>query len=165
MKTLHANDAVRLPKKMITVAPEVRLLDALQLMQEHDIHHLVVCPELDDVRGVISDRDIVSRGKVEGERIVFSKATVSEVMHPITHPVTEAMTLEQVLANFRDWHVSALPVVRSGKLVGIITEKDLLRVFSRFMVTEEETPPAWGQIVLAHPICQSAMRMLDTVGI
>lgn len=165
MRTLHAHDATSIPKKMITVAPEVRLLEALQLMQTHDIHHLVVCPDQNDVQGVISDRDIFSRGVIAGDQFTFSSTTVAEVMHPITHPIIESMTLQQILTNFREWHVSALPVVRGGKLVGIITENDLLRVFGRLMAHDEEDPPAWGQIILAHPLCQSAMRMLDTVGI
>lgn len=54
-------------------------------------------------------------------------ATVGDVMerHPVT--CTEDDTLEQVATLMHERHLSRLPVIRSGRLVGIVARGDILR--------------------------------------
>jgi CBS domain-containing protein len=52
---------------------------------------------------------------------------VAEVMHDEPHTVTADDTLETAATVMHDHDVSRLPVVRDGRLVGIIARNDILR--------------------------------------
>ena len=54
-------------------------------------------------------------------------ATVADVMDANAPTCTEDNTLEQVATVMHDRNVSRLPVVREGKLVGIISRGDIVR--------------------------------------
>ena len=54
-------------------------------------------------------------------------ATVADVMTPTPPTCAEDDTVEQVATVLHDQHLSRLPVVRDGKLVGIVSRGDILR--------------------------------------
>ena len=54
-------------------------------------------------------------------------ATVADVMDPDAPTCSEDDTLEQVATIMHERNVSRLPVVRDGKLVGIISRGDIVR--------------------------------------
>ncbi len=59
------------------------------------------------------------------------KVLVTEIMsaHPVT--VTEDQTLVQVADLFQDRYLTRVPVVRNGKLVGILARRDLLYGYTK----------------------------------
>ncbi|HXG52658.1 MAG TPA: CBS domain-containing protein [candidate division Zixibacteria bacterium] len=105
---------------------------ARQLMAKHRINQL---PVLDNDRlvGIVTDRDIrdayptsmlIGRAR-EIDRFA-ERYTVEEVMtHNIltVQPETPLLTAVELLRRHR---IGSLPVVKAGKLVGIITRSDIL---------------------------------------
>ena len=88
------------------------------LMEEHGIHHLLVCQTPKRLAGVISDRDLRGRpGKTAAELMTADVVTVT----PDT-PLSTAITC------LIERRFSCLPVVNGQQLCGLITSKDLMLV-------------------------------------
>jgi len=119
----------------ITTGPDTPVLEARQLMIQKRIRHLLVA-EGGKLLGIVTDRDIrlnlpspatsLSVWEVNyllARMTVESAMTTSVVVVSPRHDATEAASL------MLDHTIGALPVVDGGRLVGIITETDLLRAF------------------------------------
>ncbi|MFA9559051.1 acetoin utilization AcuB family protein [Evansella sp. AB-rgal1] len=114
---------------VIVITPEHTINEALQLMLEKKIRHLPVVNGDNDIIGIISDRDIrdASPSVFETDSSQYLHKPVKEIM------VTDVMTalpydfVEEAAYTMTEYHISCLPIEEDGKLIGIITEKDLLR--------------------------------------
>jgi len=118
---------------LLTVHPEDLVDLAASLMDWERIRHI---PVEDDGKlvGLISHRAVlrlVARGHLD--RTSTEKVSVREIMRPDPITVTPNTTTLEVLRMMRDHKVGALPVVDEGKLVGIVTEHDLISVSSRLL--------------------------------
>jgi acetoin utilization protein AcuB len=88
------------------------------------------------VVGIVTDRDIKRAtpsllsgvDQEEYDRILTTTA-VSQVMTRSPFTVTPSMRLKDAVKILIDRKFGALPVVESGKLVGIVSAIDLLRAF------------------------------------
>jgi len=125
-------------RKVITVAKETTIIEARELMNQHDIRHLPVVDAENYLVGIITDRGVRSAlpfnwDKVSTdpqEREKWSHLKVGEVMtaNPIT--IAPTHTLQDALLLIQDKKMGAFPVVDAdGKLTGIISIRDLLRAF------------------------------------
>ncbi|MEC3885023.1 acetoin utilization AcuB family protein [Halobacillus sp. HZG1] len=116
-------------EKVITLSPEETIEKALKLLHEHHIRHIPIINEENEVIGIVSDRDVR-----DASPSVFDKETAhEELKNPIrsimTSPVTTVHPLdfvEEVASIFYEQEIACVPVTRDEKLVGIITEKDML---------------------------------------
>ncbi|PRQ07381.1 CBS domain-containing protein [Enhygromyxa salina] len=118
---------------LFTLHPEDLVDLAASLMDWERIRHI---PVEDDGKlvGLISHRAVlrlVARGHLD--RVGSEKVAVREIMK--TDPITVApnTTTLEVLEIMRDQKVGSLPVVDGDKLVGIVTEHDLIAVSSRLL--------------------------------
>jgi len=105
-----------------TVAPSDSLKDALEKMLSKDIGNVVVV-EKDVPVGIVTERDILRR-VAKGEDV--SKLLVREIMSsPVITATPENNGIEAVDIMHRN-NIRRLPVVDRGRLVGIVTQKDLI---------------------------------------
>ncbi|MDA4129563.1 MAG: CBS domain-containing protein [Thaumarchaeota archaeon] len=110
-------------KTVFTLPPSRKTIDALDAMVKNDIGAVVVT-ERGKITGIITERDIVreitkSFDYLDRKLLETSKRTVITV-EPTT-PLWEAFAL--MLKN----KIRRLPVLKNGKLVGIVTERDLFK--------------------------------------
>lgn len=104
---------------------------AAHLMDWHQVRHVPVEGAEGELEGLISHRAMMRvftqrRGR---ERSLL----VRDVMRrdPVTvQPVTSTLRAMQLM---REHRISALPVIEGGKLVGLVTERDLIRVSTRLL--------------------------------
>lgn len=116
-------------EKVITLSPEETIEKALKLLHEHHIRHIPIINKDNEVIGIVSDRDVR-----DASPSIFDKETHhEELKNPIrsimTSPVTTVHPLdfvEEVASIFYEQEIACVPVTRDEKLVGIITEKDML---------------------------------------
>ena len=106
-----------------TVAPTMPASDAWELMHRLQVHHLVV-KEGATVVGVLSDRDL---GSYRGSA-VRTRRTVAELMTNRIVTVNHDDTVRQAANRMRGRTIGCLPVMNKGRVVGIVTISDLLRL-------------------------------------
>lgn len=106
----------------ITLHPDATIGEALQLMKENKIGGIPIIDSGDNLVGILTNRDLRFETRLD--------AKVSELMTAedlITAPEgTDLIAAEKILKKYK---IEKLPVVsRDGKIVGLITYKDILRV-------------------------------------
>jgi CBS domain-containing protein len=120
-----ADDYVRavMSAPVIQVAPDATVAQALRTMIDRDIGSVVVA-EGESAIGVFTERDLTRR-ILDDSSLLDRK--VGEVM---SSPVTTIGPDEEVVFVFRlmnEKGIRRLPVVQDHRLVGIVTERDLLQ--------------------------------------
>jgi CBS domain-containing protein len=110
-------------RDVVTVTPDETVDRAVRLMVDHDIGSVVV---EDDGRpvGLFTERDLTRRILDEAGLL---RRRLGDVM---SAPVVSAEPGQQIVGAFELMnakHLRRLPVVEGGRLVGIVTERDLLR--------------------------------------
>lgn len=116
-------------KNVTTLSPSDTVEDALQTMRHNKIRHVPIVTEEGKVVGIISDRDLKeivpsSISEIKDHSIYTIK--LAEIMTTnliIGHPMD---FVEEAAVIFYDNKIGALPIISNDKLVGIITETDLL---------------------------------------
>jgi acetoin utilization protein AcuB len=130
----------RMSKHPITATEDVPINQALKLMRDEKVRRLPVLNKKGELVGVVSERDLlyaspspVTSLSIHELHYLVSKITVDEVMTREVITVTEYTPLEEAARIMADNKIGGLPVVRDGKLVGIITESDLFKIFTEIL--------------------------------
>lgn len=128
-----------------TIAPDTAPAEAIRIMDKHRIRHL---PVVEDGRliGVVSDRDLLA---ATGWLTSSATETLAHEVRAIMHaPVKTLDPQDQLVTASLQLilhGIGCMPVVDGDRLVGIVTDVDLLRTFlvaSRDgKLTGEHNPP------------------------
>ncbi|MEW6719138.1 MAG: CBS and ACT domain-containing protein [Thermodesulfobacteriota bacterium] len=109
---------------------------AMDLLKEHEIRHLPVLKDGDKLVGILSERDIKqaspsSATALEIREIFYllDKIKVKQIMTRRPYTVSSTTPIEEAALIIREKKIGCLPVVDNGKLVGIITETDIIDAF------------------------------------
>jgi len=108
--------------QVVTVNVDDTIDHAITLMVRHRISGLPVLDRAGLPVGIISEFDLlelICEGQAEQDK-------VSHYMSPKLFGVAEEDSWVTVVDAFRTKHVRRLPVLRDGKLVGIVTRHDLM---------------------------------------
>ena len=119
----------------ITTGPDTPVLEARQLMIQKRIRHLLVA-EAGKLLGIVTDRDIrlnlpspATSLSVWEVNYLLARMTVESAMTTSVVVISPRHDAKEAALLMLDHKIGALPVVDGGRLVGIITETDLLRAF------------------------------------
>ncbi len=116
----------------IVVSPDASLADAYALMVENEVRRLPVVDR--ELIGIITYSDILRHVPVavdevdEATRVLLTQRTVREVMTYSPMTINPSATIQEAAERMLEYQVSGLPVVRNGKVVGMITESDIFRL-------------------------------------
>lgn len=119
----------RMTRPPVTINGEMSVGQALKIIEEHKLRHLPVLDAEDALVGIVSEKDLL---RAKGDDLV------EQVMTTKVITVTEYTALEDAARIMADHRISSLPVLRDGRLVGIITETDLFQVFLELLGGREE---------------------------
>ena len=111
--------------QVISVSPEETVAVAARLMTRHNVGALPVCGDDGRLRGIVTDRDIVTRC-VALER-PMQQTSVARVMTSRVATVPPTASVDQAAAMLAKEQVRRLPVVEGRRLVGMVTLSDLSR--------------------------------------
>ena len=137
----------------VTVTENTSIQNAIELMKEKGFRHLPVVAKEMKLKGFITLSDL-KQGLIPA---MVGDLTLSDLM--IIDPITVAPDddLETAARLIYEHKISGMPVVVNDKLVGIITESDILRAFidmmgiltggSRLDVAVGDQPEAFNQVV------------------
>ena len=105
------------------VRPEASLIQAAKQMKQENIGSIPVCNDKGEILGIVTDRDIVIRALSEDSQ----KNTVAEIMTTAIISATPNMNTHEAALLLSKYQIRRLPVVSSGKLVGMLSIADIAR--------------------------------------
>lgn len=122
----------------VCIDEDESLDQALACMEAHSVRHMPVIRR-ECLVGVISDRDLLEAtgwlpSRVHACRGVGNAPTlqnVGELMHAAVVTIDPEATLVDASAQFIQYGIGCLPVVDEERVVGIVTEMDLLRAYTQ----------------------------------
>ena len=107
------------------IAPEATVYEALELMAAKNIGSLVVI-EQEHVAGMFTERDYARKVSLKGRS--SKTTTVRELMTPDVLYVSPDDTIENCMALMTEKRLRHLPVMESGKLAGVVSIGDIVKV-------------------------------------
>lgn len=156
-------------RQVVTIRPEIGMLEARSLMDTNRIRHLPVVDADDRLVGIVSDRDIRSampslvleNFESAEARARLEKVTAGDIMTRNPDTVTPAHTIQDALLLITEKKVGAFPVVDGqGKLKGILSVRDLVRAFINVLGIRE---PGTLLGVLAAEKVGEMKRIVDAI--
>jgi acetoin utilization protein AcuB len=130
----------RMSHPVVTIPPDMPVVDALNLMRVEHIRRTPVVDEKGKLVGIVSDKDLLNASPSAATTLsvweinyLLSKITVKDVMTKDVVTITEDTPIEEAARIMADNKIGGLPVVRDGKVVGIITETDLFKILLEMM--------------------------------
>jgi CBS domain-containing protein len=106
----------------VTCEMSAPITDAARVMRDNDIGAIIVT-ENDEVRGIVTDRDIVVRGLADGADP--QSLHVGDVCSASPETVSPTDPVDRAIELVRGKDVRRIPVVEDGRPVGIVSIGDL----------------------------------------
>src|SRR4051794_36753150 len=106
----------------VTASGETPVVEVARLMRDRDIGPVVVV-DGGQVRGIVTDRDIVVRAVADGRDP--SATRVSDVCTRDVQAISPSDSVDDAVRRMEQSNVRRLPVVDGGQLVGVVSMGDL----------------------------------------
>jgi CBS domain-containing protein len=106
----------------VVLPKDASIVEAARLMRDHDIGDVIVV-DGERAEGIVTDRDIVVRGVAQGTAPDAVK--VEDVLSSGLAAVAPDDSVERAIALMREKAIRRVPVVDSGKPVGVVSIGDL----------------------------------------
>lgn len=136
-----------------TVPRTMAAARAYELMKNSGVHHLVVTDD-SAVVGVLSDRDIAPRRRASA---AIAQAAIDTLMSSPVVTVEKNDTVRKAANLMRGRTIGCLPVMDRGKLIGIITTSDVLRLLGHGAGVQQKGIRA----TLSHRVKHAKRHMPD----
>ena len=124
--------------KLITLSMDSTLVEAKDLFESNNIHHLLITDDDGLLAGVMTDRDLykhlsptVGTSQETHRDTALMQKKLHQIMARDLVTAQAKQTLNQAVVLFYDNHISCLPVTdKHNKPIGIITWRDILKVLA-----------------------------------
>ena len=138
----------RMTKDPVTIRVGETAQAAADLMRAHKIRHLPVVDEAGKLVGIVTDRDIrqilfapAMRTRLGISRSLVEQVTVEEIMSAPVVTTLPYVDLADAAKVMHERKIGALPVVERGRVVGILSELDVLKAFYEMTGYQPEARP------------------------
>jgi len=118
----------------VTIGREATVPEALSLMRDKKVRRLPVLDGRGKLVGMVSEKDLLYASPSPSTTLsaweipsILSGLKVDKIMSAAIVSVSEDTPIEEAARIMADKKIGGLPVLRSGELVGIITETDIFR--------------------------------------
>jgi acetoin utilization protein AcuB len=135
----------RMSKNPYTILPDMPVEEALRRMRQVHVRRFPVLDKAGKLVGIVAEKDLLYASPSPATSLsiyemhyLLSRLTVGEVMTKNVITVEENVPVEEAARIMADKKIGALPVVREDKLVGIITETDLFKLFLELFSTRQK---------------------------
>ena len=134
----------RMSRPPITIGPELPINEALALFKKERIRRAPVIKG-GKLIGIVSEKDLLNASPSPATTLsvwemnyLLSKLTVAEVMTKDVITITEDTPIEEAARIMADNKIGGLPVVKGTRVVGIVTETNLFKLFLELMGAREK---------------------------
>lgn len=131
-------------RSVITIAPDATILEAARTMLQHHVSGLPVVDATGKLLGIVSEGDFIRRSEIGTPRkrgrwlkVLLGDSAVdyvrehgrrvSDVMTSDPVTITEDATLEEIVDAMETNGVKRLPVMKEGRLVGLVSRANLMQ--------------------------------------
>lgn len=166
--------------RVVSVSPNTPIGEIAKLLLAHKISAVPVVDAAGTVVGMVSEGDLLGRSEAErvarrdwwltllaeGEALNAdflaslrsSERAARDVMSAPVVRVTESVEASEIAALLAQYSIKRVPVVRNGKIVGIVSRADLLRALAG---GEVRHPAARQHIARTRNLLAEALSTLD----
>jgi len=153
--------------KPISVSSDATLEKCAKAMAQNHVGALVV-KDNHQSKGLITEQDIVRKVLARGTNPLTKK--VKDFMEKNLITISPSDDIYEALIKMRDSNIRHLPVVDKGKMVGLLTLKDVLKIepslfellVEKFELREEKRKPV-DRIIEREAICQGCGAYVEDV--
>ncbi|MGB9632410.1 MAG: CBS domain-containing protein [Chloroflexaceae bacterium] len=110
-------------KGVWSIAPDRTVEEAVRLMAEHDVGALLVVVQ-GRLVGIVTERDVVRKAVLQGRNPATTP--IAEIMTERVLYVRPEQTVEECMALMTDKHLRHLPVLDDGRILGIVSIRDVV---------------------------------------
>jgi CBS domain-containing protein len=161
MRRMTAKDIMTFP--VITVSPDTALQKVALILTEYHISGVPVVDKKGKLRGVLSEADLIPKeaglsaffepafflpgfsNEAKAQLHKFEAKTAWDAMTPDPITADENTSVKELASMMIKDKIKRIPIERSGKLVGIVSRNDILKVFARPDEVVEELIRDWLQ--------------------
>jgi CBS domain-containing protein len=110
---------------VITIAPGAGVRELLAMMAEHNVGALIVSSDGQTIDGIVSERDVVRHLHHDGTVV---NNTVGAIMTEVVETTAPDSTIDELMEVMTNRRIRHVPVVEDGKLVGIVSIGDVVKL-------------------------------------
>ncbi len=153
--------------KPVSVSPDATLEECASVMNKNHVGALVVKDDHKSI-GLITEQDIVR--DVIAKKINPIGKRVSEFMEKKLITISPNADIYDALVKMRDENIRHLPVLDNGKMIGLLTLKDILKIapqlfellVEKFEIREQKRKPI-NRVIAREAICQGCGAYVEDV--
>lgn len=123
-------------RQPLTVAPQTPVCQAITMMAQHRVGAVLVA-EGEKLLGIFTERDVLRLLAERTDRSWLDRP-IQELMTANPWTISPRATWEQVQSLMETVHVRHVPVVEEGRLVGLVTARDLLDSYTEHLNRQVE---------------------------
>ncbi|MBW8001887.1 MAG: CBS domain-containing protein [Planctomycetes bacterium] len=112
---------------VISVKPSTEAYEAIRLLVENNITGLPVVNDDMSLAGIVSEKDVLKLLYYNGEATGEVATTVEKYMTKEVVSFDENENLIEICDSFIKNHFRRVPILSDGKLVGIISRRDIIK--------------------------------------
>ncbi|HEY7528268.1 MAG TPA: CBS and ACT domain-containing protein [Candidatus Deferrimicrobiaceae bacterium] len=134
------NVSKRMMRNPVFVDENDSMKKAMDLLKEREIRHLPVLKDGEKLVGILTERDIKQASPSPATALeireiyyLLDKVKVKQIMTRRPYTISSSAPIEEAALIMREKKIGCLPVVEEGRLVGILTETDILDAFIEAM--------------------------------
>jgi len=111
--------------KLVTVKADTPIYDATKLLADYEISGMPVVDDSSNLIGILSEWDVLN---LLTEQVVDSEMTVEKFMTKDVISFQESDSAIIVSEFFHKSHKRRVPVTNNGKLVGVVSRHDIIKL-------------------------------------
>jgi acetoin utilization protein AcuB len=127
-------------KNTVTIHAEETIGTALKLMLEKDVRYLPVVDDNGNLLGLVTDREVKDASPSifhQNEHPEDFEKPVSTIMKNAVFTAHPLDIAEELSTIFYEHNISCIPVLEDNKLVGLVTEREMLHAFIQLTGTHQ----------------------------
>jgi CBS domain-containing protein len=128
-------------RNVFTVRPTDSVETVAKILGEKRIGAVVVTDDKGHIAGIVSERDVVRQIAIEGAAVL--KKPASAIMTSNVHTCEESDSEQELMAMMTARRIRHLPVVKNGKLDGMISIGDVVKFRIEAIEREAEDMKAY----------------------